>query len=299
MELLKDPDHEVLRPAIEALGDLGDRNAYSALREKLDKACKNIDDNVQDACAAEIAIGKIGGAQTATGKGRDEYARVILTYEICSWGLDKMFIFGDIREGAIEGLGFLHDRRAIKLLELILKDKLGQPYKVRECAATALADIAGRDAAPVLKQVAIDREERRDVRGVAAIGYAQVMNGEVDDMRIVRAIIDYPSPSGCDAMAPLSAMFKHGKTKAVRLTAAMGIVTYTGGEVDDVTVVEAIGLAPEDPGSKGSLLAIARRGKTEAVRAAAQRYLSKNDLEPLRKGLLVTPHDVSKGAKEK
>jgi HEAT repeat protein len=271
-ELVKDTDDGVRLAAIGALGDLGDRRAASVLRTVLQDASDAIDRHGQQACAAEIAMGKIGAAQTAAGADTRHFARDILYQEVSEWDIHRRFVFSDTREGAIMGLGLLHDPKTVPLLKAVLQSKLGVPFRVRSRAATALADVAGRDAAAVLKKSALDGDDTKLVRGAAAIGFAKVMNGEVDDDRIVEAIVAFPSEVVGEQLEGLLAITKRGKTNAVRRMAAIRYVNLAVAEfVDDIAVVEAIHLRPADSECNKAMLEIAKRGRTKAVRAAAQR----------------------------
>jgi HEAT repeat protein len=227
VKMLKDPKSGVREDVISALGDLGDRRVLPILKEIIHNSDKRVDEYLREGCAAEAALGKVGDK-------RDIY---VLLDVLLNWLPKKYFTPTDMREGAVRGLGLLREREAIEPLEQILKDKLGHPYRVRAGAATALADIQGRDVAPLLKQIAIDRGEHEKVRMSAAIALVEVTKGEIDDVEVVNAV-RFPSEENWDSI----------------------------------------------------LMPIARHGKTKAVRAEAQRYLPKDDLELLRKeGLLLTP----------
>jgi hypothetical protein len=179
-------------------------------------ANKNIDNNVRDACNAQIVIAKIAAKHAKTVKGIDWYARAVLTSEIRGRGLRTIFIYADPREGAAIGLGLLRGRESQDSLKSLLECKMTLPYQVRVRAVKALADSAGRDVAPLLKQYATDCEECRQVRGMAAICYAQVLGGEINDIAIVNTIVQYPSPVDVETRPPLLEIAKYGKSKAVR-----------------------------------------------------------------------------------
>jgi hypothetical protein len=147
---------------------------------------------------------------------------------------------------------------------------------------------------------AIDCNEDRDVRIEAAIGLAEVTNGDVDDGAVAEAIAASQREDS-DSRRALAKIANHGKRKEIRTEAALALVRVTDGEIDDMGVVEAIAKSvgtdveyfPASFLRHGALLMIAKRSTSKAVRAAAQQYLPKSDLESLRKeGLLVAPGEV-------
>jgi hypothetical protein len=88
----------------------------------------------------------------------------------------------------------------------------------------------------------------------------------------------------------------------VSAAAAIAFVKVVDGRIDDIAIVEAINKynARDDNAGYDAMLTIAKHGNTKAVRSAAQRHLSKDDIESLKKGrLFVTPEEVSEEAKRR
>ena len=122
-----------------------------------------------------------------------------------------------IRRGAVLGIAKLGDDRAIEVLMVILKNKTGEPYELRQSVVLAIAELQGRKAAPVLKQTALDKAEVRVVRIEAAQALVRVTDGEVDEIDIVGivGILDNRTYD-IDPVSSLTQIAKHGKTKEIR-----------------------------------------------------------------------------------
>jgi len=267
--LLEDSVGRVRLAAIDAFGKSSDPDADRALWTVLRKTCKKIDDNVREACEIERALGKVGATQAAASPGKGRFASFVLSSIIENWDIDHMYGYCDIREGAIEGIGVLQDRRTIPLLRCVVASNRYMPYKVRAAAATALAKVAARDAAQQLKSVALDVNEVRCVRFAAALGLVEVTNGEVDDVGVVDTLNRCNTEEGLDE--PMLSIAQHGKTREVRRAAASWIASSAlSGKMNNVELFDAISRFPSHGDSNApGLLEIVKHGKTKEARWAA------------------------------
>jgi HEAT repeat protein len=205
------------------------------------------------------------------------------------------------RRSAILALGAQRDPRAVphllRILETVEKD-----LEMRMEAAHALGSIGDAIALEPLVAILTDRNERMSLRAAAAVALGRLSDDRALDplVSVLRTTGEAPflrataaeglaSLKTIAAVPPLLAIIRTpGESDRVRWWAALSVVEITEGAVEDVAVVTTLagGYMPESwegmsaGESRGKyrtdgLKAVANRGKTTAVRRAAQRALDR------------------------
>lgn len=119
-----------------------------------------------------------------------------------------------LRSKVCYGLGRLGERRAVKLLEAIARDRSAEE-DLRATAVVSLRGIAGKEAIPLLRELAVAPDERHRLRWCAALGLVKETDGAIDDVEIVGALSPDPNPEIPDGEA-LKKIMANGKTAAAR-----------------------------------------------------------------------------------
>jgi HEAT repeat protein len=218
--MLRDPDRSVRGAAARALAELGDTRAKKVLKQYMGRILKNEEKSLweyeEEGAEAAMALGKLG---------RQDKERPIDDESPFEFLLRRVRHVVKLpttaRRGAIRGLGELRDQRALKPLQTILANKSDEPPTVREAAAEAIASIKGREAAPLLRQYAMDKTDAEAMRAAAARSLADVTNGEIDDVSIVELIANNNGEGGGELA--LRRIAKRGKVEAVRSAARQAL----------------------------------------------------------------------------
>ncbi len=204
LEIMHDPKRErrFRAEAALALGEVGDKSAI----EPLLKVLNNNKEHDSVRAYAVYALGTL-----------DAKSAMEPLFTHLNDPVERIAV----RAAAARAIGLLHDRRASEPFMAILHDRR-VPVVVRRAVVDAVAKLLGRDAIPLLSQLAKNDADDWEVRYDAAFSLTELTAGAIDDMKVLDVLIEYHD-EGVDRdfgyhhqITVLRSIVKNGKTAEIR-----------------------------------------------------------------------------------